>query len=112
MNLVPPSFQKWLLCALAAPLALAQTPQFTVQEAIRAEWSRQPPAVTEAGKAALPVADRARLERTLARIGAPGAPALLPPELANPTPEAWEARAAAAHTPRQRFDALFFLNRF
>ncbi|HEX9011749.1 MAG TPA: peptidylprolyl isomerase, partial [Holophagaceae bacterium] len=32
--------------------------------------------------------------------------------LANPTPEAWEARAAAAHTPRQRFDALFFLNRF
>lgn len=112
MNLFPPSFQKWLLCALAAPLAFGQAPHFTVREAIRAEWNRQPPAFTEAQRAALPAADRVRLERTLARIGAPGAPALLPPELANPTPEAWEARAAAARTPRERFDALFFLNRF
>lgn len=112
MNLFPPSFQKWLLCALAAPLAFAQTPHFTVREAIQAEWSRQPPAFTEAQRAALPAVDRVRLERTLARIGAPGAPALLPPELDHPTPEAWEARAAAARTPRERFDALFFLNRF
>ena len=53
MNLLPPSFQKWLLCALAAPAALAQAPHFTVREAIRAEWSRQLPAFTEAQKAAL-----------------------------------------------------------
>ncbi len=112
MNLLPPSFQKWLLCALAAPVAFAQAPHFTIREAIQAEWNRQPPALTEAQVATLPPADRARLERTLARIGAPGAPALLPPELANPTPEAWEARVAAARTPRERFDALFFLNRF
>ncbi len=99
------------LVALALPL-LAQPPHFTVREAIQAEWQRQPPAFTEAQKAALPAADRARLERTLARIGAPGAPALLPPELDPPTPEAWEAKAQAARTPRERFDALFFLNRF
>ena len=100
-----------ILCLLCLPL-LAHPPHFTIREAILAEWNRQPPAFTEAQKHALPAADRARLERTLARIGAPGAPALLPPELANPTPEAWEARAKAARTPRERFDALFFLNRF
>jgi cyclophilin family peptidyl-prolyl cis-trans isomerase len=99
------------LLGLALPL-LAQPPHFMVREAIRAEWNRQPPAFTEAQKAALPPADRARLERTLARIGAPGAPALLPPELDHPTAEAWEAKAKMARTPRERFDALFFLNRF
>jgi len=111
MNLLPPSFQKWLLCALAAPLAFGQTPHFTVREAILAEWNRQPPALTEAQRAALPAADRARLGLTLARIGAPGAPALLPPELDKPTAEVWEAKAGAARTPRERFTALFFLNR-
>ena len=112
MNLLPPSFQKWLLCALAAPAALAQAPHFTVREAIRAEWNRQPPAITDAQRAALPAADRARLDLTLARIGAPGAPALLPPELEKPTPETWEAKAGVARTPQDRFTALFFLNRF
>ena len=96
---------------LALPL-LAQPPHFTVRDAIRTEWDRQPPVFSEAQKAALPPADRLRLELALARIGAPGAPALLPPELDHPTPEAWEARAVVARTPRERFDALFFLNRF
>ncbi len=99
------------LLGLALPL-LAQAPRFTVRDAIQAEWKRQPPAFDDAQKAALPPADRARLELTLARIGAPGAPALLPPELDHPTPEAWEAKAQVARTPRERFDALFFLNRF
>ena len=99
------------LLGLALPL-LAQAPRFTVRDAIQAEWKRQPPAFDDAQKAALPAADRARLELTLARIGAPGAPALLPPELDHPTPEAWEAKAQVARTPRERFDALFFLNRF
>ena len=99
-----------LLCLLSLPL-LAQAPHFTIREAIQAEWSRQPPVFTEAQRTALPAADRARLDLTLARIGAPGAPALLPPELEKPTAEAWEAKAKAARTPRERFDALFFLNR-
>ena len=112
MNLLPPSFQKWLPCALAAPFLFAQAPHFTQREAILAEWSRQPPAFTEAQRVALPPADRARLDLTLARIGAPGAPALLPPELDRPTVDAWEAKALAARTPQDRFTALFFLNRF
>ena len=110
MNLLPPSFQKWAFCALAASAAAAP-PQFTVRDAIQAEWARQPLGWTETQKAALPAADRARLERTLARIGAPGAPALLPPELDQPTEARWLAKAAAAKTPRERVDALFFLNR-
>lgn len=112
MNLFPPSFQKWLFCALAAATAFGKPPQFTVRDAIRAEWDRQPLAFTEAEKAALPAADRARLERALQRIGAAGSPALLPPELDNPTAEAWEGQAKAARTPQERFTALFFLNRF
>ncbi|GLH69235.1 hypothetical protein GETHPA_07680 [Geothrix rubra] len=111
MNLLPPSFQKWLLCALAAPLASAQPPHFTVRDAIQAEWNRQPPAFSDVQRAALPAADRARLDLTLARIGAPGAPALQPPELEKPTVAAWEAKAKAARSPRERFDALFLLNR-
>jgi len=86
-------------------------PRFTVRDAIQAEWQRQPLTFSEAQKAALPQADRARLERTLQRIGAPGAPALLPPELDQPTLEAWEAKAKAARTPQERFTALFMLNR-
>ena len=111
MNLVPPSFQKWLLCALATAFAFGNPPQFTLREAIQAEWSRQPPTFSEAQRAALPAADRARLDLTLARIGAPGAPALLPPELEQPTTAAWEAKAKAARRPQERFTALFFLNR-
>lgn len=96
---------------LAGLPVLAQSPHFTVREAIQAEWSRQPLAWTEAAKAALPPADRARLERAIQRIGAPGSPALLPSELDKPTEAAWLARAATARAPRERVDALFFLNR-
>jgi cyclophilin family peptidyl-prolyl cis-trans isomerase len=111
-----------LLCLLSLSLLAPQAahgrsgiqpqgPRFTVRDAIQAEWARQPLAWTEAQKASLPATDRARLERTLTRIGAPGSPGLLPPELEKPTQEAWEAKARTAHTPRQRFTALFFLNR-
>jgi cyclophilin family peptidyl-prolyl cis-trans isomerase len=82
-----------------------------MREAIQAEWLRQPVAFTEAQKAALPAADRARLERTILRLGVPGTPALLPSELDKPTVEAWEGKAKAARTPQERFTALFFLNR-
>ncbi len=98
------------LALLSLPL-LAAPPTFTVRQAIRAEWNRQPPTFSETEKNQLPAADRARLERTLARIGAPGAPALLPPELDKPTLEVWEAKAATAKTPQERFTALHFLNR-
>ncbi|MBP1771106.1 MAG: Peptidyl-prolyl cis-trans isomerase PpiA precursor [Holophagaceae bacterium] len=99
-----------LLLLLPAAL-LAQAPHFTPREAIRAEWARRPLAWTEARKAGLPPADRARLERTLQRIGGPGAPALLTPELDNPTLPIWEAKAREARSPEDRFTALFFLNR-
>ncbi len=99
-----------LLLLLSLPL-LAQGSGFSVRDAIQAEWRRQPPAFTEAQQSALPPADRARLERTLRRIGAPGAPALLPPELEQPTEALWLARATAARSPQERFSALFFLNR-
>ncbi|MBK7292985.1 MAG: hypothetical protein IPI84_04150 [Holophagaceae bacterium] len=99
-----------LLLLLSLPL-LGQGPRFTVRDAIQAEWARQPLTWTEAQKAALPPADRARLERTLLRIGAPGAPALLPPELEKPRLEVWEAKAKEARTPQERFTALFMLNR-
>lgn len=95
---------------LSLPL-LAAPPTFTVRQAIRAEWNRQPPTFNEAEKAQLPAADRARLALTLARIGAPGAPPLLPEELDKPTLEVWEAKALAAKTPQERFTALHFLNR-
>ncbi len=99
-----------LLLLLSLPL-LGQGPRFTARDAIQAEWARQPLAWTEAQKAALPPADRARLKRTLQRIGAPGATALLPPELDKPTLEVWEAKAMSARTPQERFTALFMLNR-
>ena len=95
---------------LSLPL-LAAPPTFTARQAIRAEWNRQPPTFNEAEKAQLPAADRARLALTLARIGAPGAPPLLPEELDKPTLEVWEAKALAAKTPQERFTALHFLNR-
>jgi cyclophilin family peptidyl-prolyl cis-trans isomerase len=111
-----------LLCLLSLPLLIPQAlhaqrgtprqgPRFTVRDAIQAEWARQPLAWTETQKAALPWRDRARLEQSIRRIGAPGAPALLPPELEMPTLEAWEAKAQFARTPQERFTALFFLNR-
>ncbi|BDU69580.1 hypothetical protein GETHOR_16810 [Geothrix oryzae] len=90
---------------------IAQGPRFTVRDAIQAEWLRQPLSFTEEQTKALPPADRTRLGRTLQRIGAPGGPALLPPELDKPTLGLWEAQAATARTPQQRFTALFFLNR-
>lgn len=109
---MPPSFQKWLVLALAALPAASQEARFTARDAIQAEWRRQPLTFTEAQRAALPAADRARLDLTLARIGAPGGPTLLPPELEHPTEALWLTKATAARTPRERFDALFFLNRF
>ncbi len=116
-----------LLFLLSLPLLAVQTAQaqpgsqrqrrhFTLRDAIQAEWNRQPPSFSDAEKGALSASDRFRLERTLARIGAPdtqgkAAPALLPPELEKPTIEAWDAKATAARTPQERFTALFFLNR-
>ncbi|WP_243301709.1 peptidylprolyl isomerase [Geothrix oryzisoli] len=97
---------------LACLPILGQASRFTTRDAIQAEWARQPLAWSETRKAALPAEDRARLDRTIQRIGAPGAPALLPPELDKPTAEVWEAQAKAARTPQARFTALFFLNRF
>lgn len=96
------------LGALLAAVAGAQEPRFTPLDALQAEWSRQAPALSGED---LPPADRARLELALKRIGAPGAPELLPPELDKATVEAWEAKAKAARTPEDRFAALFFLNR-
>jgi cyclophilin family peptidyl-prolyl cis-trans isomerase len=91
----------------------AQTmPVFPIQDAIQAEWNRRPPAFAGAEFSMLPMADRARLQLSLARIGAPGAPELLPPDLAHPTKEIWEDLARKAKTPQERFTALFFLNRF
>ena len=101
---------RFAIALLALPL-LAAPPSFTAQDAIQAQWKRQPPVFTDTEKAHLPTADRARLELTLQRIGAPGAPALLPPELEKPTAESWEARALTAKTPQERFTALYFLNR-
>jgi cyclophilin family peptidyl-prolyl cis-trans isomerase len=98
-----------LLCLLSLPL-LAGPPRFTVREAIEAEWARQPLVWTEAQKSTLPAGDRARLERTLQRIGGPGY-SLLPPELEKPTMAVWEAKAQAARSPQERFTALFMLNR-
>ncbi len=100
-----------LCLSLLASGLVAAPPAFTAKDALHAEWRRQAPAFTADQVAALPAPDRARLERTLARIGAPDAPRLLPPEWEQPTLEAWLAKAAAAKTPRERFDALFFLNR-
>ena len=100
------------MLALAGPGAPARAQAaFTASDAVRAEWERQPPVLSPAVRAARPPADLARWERTLRRIGAPGAPALLPPWLETPAREDWEARAKAARTPRERFTALHFLNR-
>ncbi len=102
---------RFAIALLGLPL-LATPPTFTVQDAIQAEWKRQPPSFSELQKSQLSASDRTRLELTLKRIGAPNAPALLPPELDKPTAELWEAKAIAAKTPQERFTALFFLNRF
>ena len=107
-----PLFQKsLLLVCLLGPGAGAAPPAFTAQDALKAEWDRLPPALTQAEREALPAADRQRLELALQRIGAPGAPALLPPELETPTLPVWEAKAREARSPQERFTALVFLNR-
>lgn len=105
------SFQKFALlaCAVAgATAAERQETRFSPADALQAEWARKPPQVALEKVAA---EDRVRLELTLRRIGAPGGPALLPPELDQPTAEAWVARARSARTPEERYTALFFLNR-
>ncbi|HJW33048.1 MAG TPA: peptidylprolyl isomerase [Holophagaceae bacterium] len=94
-------------CALAAQSA----PAFGIHEAIRAEWARQAPTFSEADRARLAPEDRIRLERTLQRLGQPGQPALLPPELAAPTETLWLDKARAARSPEARMTALAFLNR-
>ncbi|MBI4911560.1 MAG: peptidylprolyl isomerase [Acidobacteria bacterium] len=95
------------LC-LAASSAHSQEQRFTAVDALHAEWKRQVPGVRPEE---VRPEDRARLELTLRRIGAPGTPPLLPPELERPTPEAWEALAKQAKSPLERFTALFMLNR-
>lgn len=93
------------------PKVLALLPpakRFLPRDALLAEWSRQPP--DQSASETLP-ADRPRLLQTLARIGAPGAAPLLPPELAAPTEELWLTKAAQAREPLQRLTALVFLNR-
>jgi cyclophilin family peptidyl-prolyl cis-trans isomerase len=100
-----------LLLALMATAAQAGPPRFTPQDALQAEWRRQAPRFTPAEVQQLPEADRKLLDLSLKRIGAPGAPALLPPELAGPSLPVWEERARLARTPQERFTALFFLNR-
>lgn len=97
------------LSSQAAPPAIQAA--FTPVDAVKAEWDRKPPVLTPEAMAALPPGDRARLELTLKRIGAPGAPDLLPTWLANPTLPVWEAKALEAVTPQDRFTALHFLNR-
>lgn len=105
MRLICLSAMTCLLCAAPGQ------PHFTAREALRAEWKRQPPAFTPQQLAQLPLGDRARLELSLKRIGAPGAEALLPAAYEKPTEEGWLSLATQARTPRERFDALFFLNR-
>ncbi len=97
---------------IAALPALAQAPHFTAREAVRAEWNRTPPTFTAEELAKLPAADRARVELAVQPTGRPGALPLLPTELDHPTQGAWDQKAEEAKTPRERFDALFFLNRF
>ena len=112
-----PSFQKLAVCALVAlavPLPAqepAPRPRFTPVDAVRAEWARQVPEVAPEDRDLFSEADEARFVRTLKRIGAPGCPELLPPELDKPTEEAWAAKARQARTPQERFTALHFLNR-
>jgi hypothetical protein len=59
-----------LVLLISLPV-FAQSARFTAQDAIQAEWVRQPIAWTVQQRAALPAPDRARLDRTLARIGTP-----------------------------------------
>ncbi|MFN8012786.1 MAG: peptidylprolyl isomerase [Holophagaceae bacterium] len=112
-----PSFQKLAVCALVA-LAVrlpaqepVPRPRFAPADAVRAEWARQAPEVAPEDRDLFSEADEARFVRTLKRIGAPGCPDLLPPELDKPTEEAWVAKAKEARTPQERFTALHFLNR-
>ncbi len=105
-------FLRCALPALLPALLAAQSPSaFGPREALRAEWARQAPAFAEAERARMPPEDRARLDLTLRRIGAPGLPELLPPELASPTEALWLDRAKAARSPEARVTALAFLNR-
>lgn len=95
----------------ASSIAEGPPPRFTSADAVRAEWARKPPSFDPEQMEALTVAERTRLTLTLKRIGAPGGPALLPPELENPTEAAWVEKAKAARSPQERFTALHFLNR-
>ncbi len=97
---------------LTCTLALAFPPDaprpFPVSAAIQAEWQRRaelPPSSAVSGK------DRARLELSRARIGAPGSEGTVPPDQAAPTEAAWIARARVARSPQERFNALYWLNR-
>ncbi len=99
-------------CSFLSPFLSASAPKrFTPADAVRSEWERRPPPFTEAERNALPEADRERLDLARRRIGAPGDPPLLPPELEKPLREAWESKALSARSPLERFTALHFLNR-
>lgn len=93
-----------MMLLLAATALASQTAHISPSQAVHAEWERQVLATTGA--------QTPRYELSRARIGAPGAPELLSPELAHPTKELWEARARKAKRPQDRFTALYFLNRF
>lgn len=107
------SLSRVLLCFLtASPLAAqARHLRFSPADAVKAEWERRLPTLSEPEVAQLPKSDLARWERARWRIGQPGTPDLLPAELASPTTKIWEEKARVARTPQERFTALFMLNR-
>lgn len=102
----------FLLLFLASLLLSASDKRgFSPSDAIRAEWNRSVAHFTPQERALLTHQERARLDLTLQRVGAPGSPPLLPQELEKPTLEAWEALALKARLPQERFTALHFLSR-
>lgn len=102
----------FLLLFLASLLLSASDKRgFSPSDAIRAEWNRSVAPFTPQERALLTHQERARLDLTLQRVGAPGSPPLLPQELEKPTLEAWEALALKARLPQERFTALHFLSR-
>ncbi|MBS1783817.1 MAG: peptidylprolyl isomerase [Acidobacteria bacterium] len=98
----------YTLTLLSLTLA-AQHPDMGPKVLIHSEWARQSSALISLR---IPTKEQPRLDLALARIGAPGAPALLPLELDHPTKDVWEGLARKAKSPQDRFTALYFLNRF
>lgn len=101
----------WGAMLAACPAAAASAGRYGPREAVRTEWARQDPGLGEGAGKTLSPEDRDRLELSLRRIGKPGMPPLLPPELDQPALADWEERARVAKTPQERFTALHVLNR-